>query len=201
MPLPVCRRAHSSFLSLLSTRVPDRLVRDTSTNSNVQNDFASLFSCDVFDIIFHFLPLFPICLHSRAAAGSTALPALPRPSCHLGLFFALDVKGNVQGKVNAWLGVLSIWNRRTHTCCSTNSLSLHPFDKHYSSGHSSVSQEAITGPDTTDTSDTSETPEPTSESTRNESHTDRTRYNQLTGSHSHTPSSKSTTKKTARAVF
>ena len=170
MPLPVCRRAQSSLLRILSTRVPGRLVRDTSTNSNVQNDFASLYSCNVFDINFHFLPLFPMCLHSRAAAASPALPALPRPSCHLGLFFALDLKGNVQGKVNTWLGVLSIVNRRTHTCCSTNSLSLHPFDKHYSLGHSSVSQEANTGPDTTDTTDTSETPEPTSESTRNESH-------------------------------
>ena len=68
------------------------------------NVFASLSSRDVFDIIFNLLTPFPICLHPRSAAGTQALP---RHSCHVGLFFALVVKKNVQERVDNWLGVVT----------------------------------------------------------------------------------------------
>ena len=150
---------------------------DTSCNFDIQDAYTYVNSREVVDFIFRFLTLFvSFAFVPRTAAGTPALPSLPRPSYQIGLSCMLSVHRNGGERLDTTRGTL-ITNRKTNTLfnglCFRNS-----------SGHISASQEANTRLDATDTTEAPEHHLSTTESTRKNSViTHWTRRDQFKGSH------------------
>ena len=90
-----CRRAQPSLPRLRSTCLPENWGHSSSHHS-INNTFTSVHPHPFGFFFFHFVPLLvPDTLTPRAVAGSPTALVLPGYSCHLRLFFTLDVYRNV----------------------------------------------------------------------------------------------------------